>query len=304
MAKRMYGVNDNIFDNIDNQDKAYVLGLLYADGCNYYEKGCVKIDLIEDDLELLEKLKKFFEYEGEIKHHKQGIKMIGGKEYLCRDSCRLLFTSRQISNKLSEYGCIANKTYTLTFPNKEIIGEDLLRHFVRGYMDGDGGISYWIDNLNTGHKKFQINFCGTTDIIINISNILSKKFNCYPSNCDRYKERDNNNLQTSVCGNLVVARILDWLYEDANIYMQRKYEKYLELKEEVERVENDKTLYGNAHERRKIIRLSDLKIYDSLIESARDNGYKGASTICTRCKNCNGFMYLEEYEKGDNNEWH
>ena len=49
---------------------------------------------------------------------------------------------------------------------------------------------------------------------------------------------------------MVIARILDWLYEDANIYMQRKYEKYLELKEEVERVKNDKTLYGNAHERR------------------------------------------------------
>lgn len=35
MARRTYSINDNIFDNINNQDKAYVLGLLYADGCNY-----------------------------------------------------------------------------------------------------------------------------------------------------------------------------------------------------------------------------------------------------------------------------
>ena len=55
MAKRIYGVNDEIFDNIDNQDKAYVLGLLYADGCNY-ENGRVKIDLVEEDIDVLEKL--------------------------------------------------------------------------------------------------------------------------------------------------------------------------------------------------------------------------------------------------------
>lgn len=302
MAGRMYGVNDKVFDKIDNQDKAYVLGLLYADGCNY-QNGRVKIDLIEDDIDVLEKLKIFFEYEGEIKHHKQGLKNIGGKIYDCKDSCRLQFTSKRISSNLNKYGCTSNKTYTLLFPNDEIISENLLRHFIRGYMDGDGGISYWIDNKNTGHKKFQINFCGTTDMIIKISNLLSEKFNCCPSNCDRYKERDNNNLQTSICGNLVVSRILDWLYKDANIYMQRKYNKYIELKEEVERVKNDNNLYGSAHKRRKIIRLSDLKVYDSLIDSARDNGYRGASTICTRCKSNNGFMYLDEYEKGDN-KWH
>ena len=90
---------------------------------------------------------------------------------------------------------------------------------------------------------------------------------------------------------------MDWLYEDANIYMQRKYNKYIELKEEIERVRKDNNLYGSAHERRKVIRLSDLRIYDSLIDCARDNGFKGASSICNRCKSSNKFMYLEEYRK-------
>ena len=33
--KRKYNVNDNYIDIIDNQNKAYILGFLYADGCNY-----------------------------------------------------------------------------------------------------------------------------------------------------------------------------------------------------------------------------------------------------------------------------
>lgn len=297
MAKRTYSINDNIFDNINNQDKAYVLGLLYADGCNYENRGFVKIDLIKDDLELLEKLKLFLDYNGEIKYYKQRIKIIDGSEYLCKDTCRLQFTSRRISEKLAEYGCVANKSYIMTFPSEKIIYDKLLRHFIRGFMDGNGGISYWVDNMNTGHKKFQLNFCGTTDMINTISKILGDKFNCCPAITDRYKDRDNNNLQVSICGNLVVEKILDWLYNDANIYMQRKYDKYIELKEEVKRVKNDTQLYGSAHERKKVIRLSDLKIYDSLIDCARDNGFKGASTICIRCKKAYDFMYLEEYRK-------
>ena len=298
MAKRMYGVNDNIFDNIDNQDKAYVLGLLYADGCNYYEKGCVKIDLIEDDLEILEKLKIFFEYEGDIKHHKQGMKKFSGKEYFCKDSCRLSISSRNISEKLAKYGCVANKSYIMTFPNKEIINEILLRHFIRGFMDGNGGISYWIDNLNTGHKKFQVNFCGTTDMINTISKILGNKFSCCPAISDRYEERDNNNLQVNICGNRVVEKILDWLYLDANIYMQRKYNKYLELKDEIKRVDGDKNLYGSAKPRRPVIRLLDKEIYESVAMACKMNDCQKYK-IYSSCQRKKDFMYLDEYEKGE-----
>lgn len=297
MGNKKFFVDETVFDKIDNQDSAYFLGLLYADGCNYEDCGVVKIDLIQQDLETLENFKKFLNYNGTIKNYKSETKIINGQKCICQPYCRLSFRSKTVSENLSKLGCTSNKTYNLMFPKEDIVPNYLIKHFIRGYMDGDGGISYWIDNKNTGHKKFQINFCGTTDIIINISKILSEKFNCCPSNCDRYKERDNNNIQTSICGNLVVSRILDWLYEDANIYMQRKYNKYIELKEEVKRVKNDNNLYGSAYERKKVIRLSDLKTYDSLIDCARDNGFKGASTICIRCKKAYDFMYLEEYRK-------
>ena len=53
---RKYTIDENYFDIIDNQDKAYILGLLYADGCNYVPQHRVKIELQERDKDILDKI--------------------------------------------------------------------------------------------------------------------------------------------------------------------------------------------------------------------------------------------------------
>ena len=52
--------------------------------------------------------------------------------------------------------------------------EEFIKDFIRGYMDGDGGISYWIQNKNTNWKKFELHFCGTTEMIYGI--IISHQY--------------------------------------------------------------------------------------------------------------------------------
>ena len=46
----------------------------------------------------------------------------------------------------------------------------------------------------------------------------------------RWKDRDINNTQLNIGGNRQVVKLLDLIYENANIYLDRKYEKYLEIK--------------------------------------------------------------------------
>lgn len=284
MSRRKYNVNDNFFDVIDNQDKAYLLGLLYAEGCNYEDTHRIKLELAKSDIEILEKVKNILEFEGNIKcYNNENVSFGTDREYKCQDSARLLINSKRLSEQLALKGCVKNKSCILTFPNEDIVKKELYNHFIRGYMDGNGGISYWIDNENTGHKKFQVNFCGSSDMIIKVANILGNKFNCCPAIVDRFPDRDNNNLQFNICGNQVVKRILDWIYENANIYMQRKYNKYIELIEEVNRVNNDTNLYGNAFPRRKVIRLIDEKEYDTLSKAAKDNNIL-PGTMTYKCK--------------------
>ena len=204
--------------------------------------------------------------------------------------------SKHMSEQLANKGCVKNKSTVAIFPNENNLPGSLLKHFIRGYMDGNGGISYWVDNPNTGHKKFQIHFCGTIDIINTLVGILGNEFCCKPAIADRYPDRDNNNLQMCICGNRIVKRILDWLYSDASIYMQRKYEKYLLLLDEVERVVNDNTLYGNAYKRRPVINIETKEIYPTVNGAAKIFGVNG-STIYTWCHKHNKVMYLDEYEQ-------
>lgn len=56
-GKRKYTLNEEYFDFIDTPNKAYVLGLMCADGCNYPPKQTAFISLQESDRELLEKIK-------------------------------------------------------------------------------------------------------------------------------------------------------------------------------------------------------------------------------------------------------
>lgn len=299
--KKKYNVDDFYFENIDTQDKAYILGLFYADGCNYENNNTIKIDLQEEDEELLLKIKNALQYTGELKYYEQPDKYFPetDKYYKCKSQIRLCIISYFLSKDLADKGCVNNKTYILTFPNENILPLELQRHFIRGYFDGDGSLSCWIDNKNTGHKKFNLNFCGTSDIIRSISNIFANKFNCYPSIVDRYPDRNNNNLQFSIDGNRKINEILDWLYKDANIYMERKYNKYLELIEEIKRVDNNDILYGNAYKRRPVINLITKEFYETVNGAAKSFGVKG-STIYTWCHKHINVMYLDEYEQIDN----
>lgn len=56
---KKYSLNEHVFDVIDNQEKAYWLGFLMADGYNHQTKSCVALRLKAEDREILEKFKLF-----------------------------------------------------------------------------------------------------------------------------------------------------------------------------------------------------------------------------------------------------
>ncbi len=53
--------------------------------------------------------------------------------------CRFAISCKHIKDTLIEKGCVPNKSYVLKFPDENIFkSKDLIRHFIRGYFDGDG----------------------------------------------------------------------------------------------------------------------------------------------------------------------
>ncbi|MBQ0113545.1 MAG: LAGLIDADG family homing endonuclease, partial [Bacteroidales bacterium] len=168
-----YTINQDYFEIIDNEWKAYWLGFLYADGCNnlkWNEKknkmNCtLKISLKYSDYGHLNKLRESLQSDAPIKYRDVRL-----KDKIYKD-CEINFCNEKICRDLNNLGCTPNKSLTLKFPNEDILPKEYIRHFIRGYFDGDGCIHINLNEDNKCAKKsFIINFVGTESMLNGIIN--------------------------------------------------------------------------------------------------------------------------------------
>lgn len=217
---RHYDLNEYYFDNIDNQDKAYILGLLYADGSNSIAKSTVAISLQEEDINILESIRNIVGSSKPLEYLDYSNKHDFGYSY--KNQYRLLFFSKHMCDTLQQIGMIPNKSLKLKFPN---IDKELYRHFIRGYFDGDGSLVQQIKNKNNHPVLVTItsteNFCNTVNKII--------KENLNINGCITDASCKNGITKVlSISGRNVCKKFLDWIYNDANLYLERKHKRYLE----------------------------------------------------------------------------
>ena len=213
--KRKYPIQEDFFDKIDTQEKAYILGLLYADGWNQTDRNVVGIGLKESDKEILDKITSLIQPTKPLGYYKKN-KLKRGFEN-SQNEYRLVIANKRISERLVELGCGKAKTHNLTFPTEEQVPSCLIRHFVRGYFDGDGSVS--------GDKQKQFNLVGTINFLLPLQQILIEELGFSKTKLDqRHKERDNEIRSLRYCGINQCITFRDWLYKDATIYLERKYD--------------------------------------------------------------------------------
>lgn len=209
--KTKYTYNENLLNDLNNPDVCYFLGFLYADGCNYTKKNSVTIALKEDDREILDKFRILFSTDKPLYY---GRKSTGSNQWI------FTITHRYFSKKLSDLGITARKSNTITFPTW--LSEDMYSHFIRGYFDGDGCIS------RNSYNAPCFNLIGTESFLLTIQIIINKELNLNSTKLytpTKYKNTDSNIKYLSYAGKQAY-KIRDWLYKDANLYLQRKYNKF------------------------------------------------------------------------------
>ena len=244
--KRKYPIVEDFFDEINTEEKAYILGLLYADGWNQTERNSVSLSLKEADKEILDKVTSLIQPTKPLKYINTSNqrKNLGFEN--SQNQYRLIIANKHISQRLVELGCGKAKTHNLTFPTEEQVPSHLIRHFVRGYFDGDGSVS--------GDKQKQFCFVGTIDFLLPLQQILVKELNFSKTKLDRrHKDIDNNIRSLRYCGVNQCITFRDWLYKDATIYLERKkniFDSYISF----ERVQRkcsvdgcDKKHFGNGY---------------------------------------------------------
>lgn len=211
LSKRRNELDEQYFNNIDTDLKAYFLGFIMADGC--VSKTChinktpnrLAINISYKDRIILEKLKeelkttyKIYDY---IPHQ---------QTYGFNEMCRLAINSSTLCKSLEQYGIVERKTGKECVPK---INSKFIPSFIRGFLDGDGTIT----NGNIG-------FCSSFNMIQSLKDIFLSWGMTGSLNIIKDK-RHHNIYSLFICKKEDKQIFCDKVYKDNPFCLNRKYEK-------------------------------------------------------------------------------
>lgn len=198
----------------------YSLGVLTADG-GRKGKGSVDnmcLSISTSDSEVLEIVKQHLQFPNEIKHRER--KRVNRIEY----SSILQWSNKWAGEYWDKLGLVRNKTGNeVWLPYMEC------NHFVRGFTDGDGCITYNPKKQDYGTISWscaslpfltglQMFFHNQLATPINKIQVRKKKREYYVL---KYRKRD-------------AIKICEWMYKDSEgLRLERKFNKYMELRNEL-----------------------------------------------------------------------
>lgn len=147
-TRRTYARDETFFDEIDSEEKAYWLGFIAADGCIHNRSLVIR--LCATDRAHLLKLTTALKYAGPIHD------VAGGGPYNSKPQVHLGLCSERLTDALQRHGITPAKSLTLA---PWCGPDDLMRHYWRGVLDGDG----WWSIAACG--RFQVGLGGSLEIV-------------------------------------------------------------------------------------------------------------------------------------------
>jgi hypothetical protein len=223
---------NNYFKNIDNSHKAYWLGFLWADGYvwkrirNRGAEYGLKLDLSSVDYDMLVQFKKDLNISTDIKSYAPYKTSFSTTNGVCRCS---YYNKTMVSMLMDKYGIIPHRTDVMPLLKQIPIVYE--KDFIRGILDADGSFTYY-QTMDYGalRDKFSVIFGGTSELMYFIwLHLKTHKVICsveMPRLYKRHPERDGCYYDLRLCGKKQTKSILHYLYDNAEIYLPRKYQKY------------------------------------------------------------------------------
>lgn len=212
-----YKVNQDYFEKIDTEWKAYWLGFLYADGCVIMKnqsgkmKYALSLALSSIDENHIKKFAHSLQSNAPVK--------VALTNYKDKKYARLVVNNKKICEDLAKLGCVPTKSLILSFPDSNQVPNNLLRHFIRGYFDGDGCV-----HISKEKRECSISFLGTVDFLTKLQFVLEKECGFRPV---KLQKKKNNKAYALQYGYLKsVEKFYQYLYKDCNIMLDRKFEKF------------------------------------------------------------------------------
>ena len=212
-------MKEHFFQKIDCEENAYFLGLLISDGNVFKDdtgrQASISITLDLKDEYMLMKFKETVQTNTTIGHDGRGCGQIAVR-------------SNIMAEDLAKYGVVPRKSYNTYLPE---IPDEYMPHLLRGIFDGDGSILAKPSPKEDGHNRFlhSISFCGTHQLMEDISNYIFNNLDLKqkPTVYD-YKDRQLSDIKIQNKNDMYLFGT--YMYQNANIYLDRKYKTFLDFK--------------------------------------------------------------------------
>ena len=200
--------------SINNEYEAYIIGLFMADG--YVSKNQAGLRLKKSDKKLVEQVKNYFSEDIKLQED--------------NNSFSFVISSTKVCDNLIKLGVLKHKTFKeLCIPT---MNPSLVRHFIRGFFDGDGSIFLCKHNNNV---YFKSNICSPTKNILEEIQLELKKSNIESTiNLEHRIGKELKLFDSTIIGSVDMYRLFirkkdsiekwyHYLYDNSTIYLERKF---------------------------------------------------------------------------------
>lgn len=202
-------LNEQVFAQY-TQESCYWAGFLAADGC-IDVNNTVRIELSGKDYTHVTKFRDFCSSEHNISHNS------------VKNSYKVGFCSPIIASDLYyKYSLTVDKTHNLILPLLPQL--DNYRHYIRGFFDGDGCITEFFNNRPTATFRVFLT-SGSLNFLNELLGFL-REINIISGGSIQKKSNNCWHIQLGVKDS---TSFLNWIYCGADIYLDRKYVKYVDL---------------------------------------------------------------------------
>src|SRR5690606_3683295 len=139
---------------------------------------------------------------------------------------RIQICNEKVYNSLIRWGCVPRKTKVLT--SIPVDDKILVPPFIRGYFDGDGCVGLYDYSSTKKGKTYTYTYPQTS---ITGTKLLMEDFINQSEASLNGPYRDGSMFQIGAKGKKA-KKFLRYIYGNATIYLDRKYETYLLVEEE------------------------------------------------------------------------
>lgn len=208
-----YHYNRNAFASIANEEDAYWLGFITADGYINEQHNWLNIGLAEIDLSHIKKFLKYLQFP--INEAEEIIKKgIGGAYTKDNAVYQITVCGKKLVENLKQYGLFQAKSgeekpYTCATKELEIA-------YLRGLLDGDGYIR---------STQYGVGLVGSYEITKYFVSFICRQLGI--ENYEgKYIGEHGKIYKAAFSGRIQSQKILNILYSNATIYLDRKFDLY------------------------------------------------------------------------------